>query len=101
MEMKVGDRFHHTVDNEKREYEIIHIDESEGWIKLIRVGGKGHFYMHNKIHRCFFEKLLNKKQKPIVKKETKPKQQQQQKATPKKKWLVAKKTKTKRKQNVK
>lgn len=92
--MKVGDRFQCKVDNELRDYEIVNIDHEEGWIKLKRDGGKGHFYLHKTIHRNFLEKVLNKKEEPIVKKESKTKQQK--KTTTKRKWLVAKKTKRKR-----
>ena len=52
----IGKTFKGTIDGEIRTYEIIKVD-SEGWIQLKRHGQKGHFYLHEKIHKHFLAKL--------------------------------------------
>jgi len=56
MNPMIGKTFKGTIDGEIRTYEIIEVD-SEGWIKLQRHGQKGHFYLHEKIHKHFLAKL--------------------------------------------
>jgi len=66
--VQVGDKFKAKSNGEPYEYEIIHIDEEEGWIKINRIGTKGHCYLHKSIHKHYLEKVLNKKKKRNVKK---------------------------------
>ena len=63
--MKVGDKFKAKSNGEKYQYEIMDIDE-EGWVKINRIGMKGHFYLHKNIHKHYLEKVLNKKKKRNV-----------------------------------
>lgn len=52
----IGKTFKGANNGEVRTYEIIDVD-SEGWIKLQRQGEKGHFYLHEKIHKHFLKKV--------------------------------------------
>ena len=57
MHPMIGKTFKGTIDGEIRTYEIIKIDKELGWITLQRHGQKGHFYLHEKIHKHFLAKL--------------------------------------------
>ena len=57
MHPMIGKTFKGMIDGEIRTYEIIKIDTDLGWITIQRHGQKGHFYLHEKIHKHFLAKL--------------------------------------------
>ena len=57
MHPMIGKTFKGTIDGEIRTYEIIKVDTELGWIQLQRHGQKGHFYLHEDIHKHFLAKI--------------------------------------------
>ena len=57
MHPMIGKTFSLRFDDGLRTYEIINVDKELGWIKLKRHEQKGHFYLHEKIHKHFLAKI--------------------------------------------